>query len=384
MQYKIWKTANLKTLHFEKTEFGTICIFYLLLFDRYNYNKEDEEIYKEFLEIANDIIPNIVRISSGEAVATSFGTGIESSTKPQDLVPFLSDPECYANLLQFYDGICEWEEGSSKPVLHIVWANHMAYSISKFDLKARENVNIDTNLTSNNSGNSEAGETEPRKRLDRRRESDATKEDGSRHAAKSIGSNGDATKSKPRRPPSRRSSCQTAAEAITSDDSSSSANIKASKTDADNLDEKESAKSSKASSRDKEKLPLDLDLKDKKDVGNSEPETKATSDSGESAPALSLVSPASAKSDKLKSAGTETTKSDMADEDKEKTDSTKLKLILRSEKMVGMKELLVSRKLNTSAIKLQLTAQSQLSLKQSQPAADAAALGPPQKRVKRE
>lgn len=361
---------------------------FLLLFDRYNYNKEDEEIYKEFLEIANDIIPNIVRISSGEAVAsaafpTSLGTDIESSTKSQESVPFLSDPECYANLLQFYDGICEWEEGSSKPVLHIVWANHMTYSLSKFDLKARENVNIDTNLTSNNGGNSEGGESEPRKRLDRRRESDAAKDDGSnRHAAKSVGSNGDSTKSKPRRPPSRRSSSgQTAAEVIASDDSSSSANNKASKAaDSNNPDEKESAKSSKASPRDKEKLPSDLDLKDKKDVANSDLEAKSTSDPGDSA----LASPASAKSEKLKSAGTETTKLDVVNEDKEKTDGTKLKLTLRSEKMVGMKDLLVSRKLNTSAIKLQLTAQSQLSLKQSQPAADVVALGPPPKRVRRE
>ena len=28
---------------------------------RYNYHRDDEEIYKEFLEIANDSIPNIVK-----------------------------------------------------------------------------------------------------------------------------------------------------------------------------------------------------------------------------------------------------------------------------------------------------------------------------------
>lgn len=32
----------------------------LFLF-RYNYHRDDEEIYKEFLEIANDYIPNIVK-----------------------------------------------------------------------------------------------------------------------------------------------------------------------------------------------------------------------------------------------------------------------------------------------------------------------------------
>ncbi len=34
----------------------------------------------------------------------------------------LQDPECFAHLLRFYDGICKWEEGSPTPVLHVGWA----------------------------------------------------------------------------------------------------------------------------------------------------------------------------------------------------------------------------------------------------------------------
>ena len=46
-------------------------------------------------------------------------------------------------LLKFYDGICQWEEGSSTPVLHITWAKHFVYSMTKFDCHARENLDID-------------------------------------------------------------------------------------------------------------------------------------------------------------------------------------------------------------------------------------------------
>ena len=92
---------------------------------RYNYNREDEAIYKEFLEIANDKIPQITRLSDTD----------HSST-------LLQDKECYGMLLQFYDGICQWEEGSPTPVLHITWAKHLVYSLSKFQADARQTVDV--------------------------------------------------------------------------------------------------------------------------------------------------------------------------------------------------------------------------------------------------
>lgn len=91
----------------------------------YNYNREDEEIYKEFLEIDNDFIPQIVRT-------------VDKDKKGS----FLRDPECYADLLRFYDGICEWEEGSSTPVLHVGWATHLVFSLSKFDPRVRQSIDL--------------------------------------------------------------------------------------------------------------------------------------------------------------------------------------------------------------------------------------------------
>ncbi|KAK9870331.1 hypothetical protein WA026_006416 [Henosepilachna vigintioctopunctata] len=92
----------------------------------YNYSRDDEEIYKEFLEIANELIPHIMKVESSGFSANSI----------------LKKPECFANLLRFYDGICQWEEGSATPVLHIGWAKPLVNTISKFDSEVRAQVNI--------------------------------------------------------------------------------------------------------------------------------------------------------------------------------------------------------------------------------------------------
>ena len=95
---------------------------------RYNYSREDEEVYKEFLEIANDLIPYIVKTgSTGESrVAASV----------------LQDPECYSYVLRFYDGICKWEEDSATPILHITWAKHFIASVTKFAQEARHYIDV--------------------------------------------------------------------------------------------------------------------------------------------------------------------------------------------------------------------------------------------------
>lgn len=54
----------------------------------------------------------------------------------------LKDSECFAHLLRFYDGICQWEEGSCTPVLHIGWAKPLVNTISKFDAQVRRHVVI--------------------------------------------------------------------------------------------------------------------------------------------------------------------------------------------------------------------------------------------------
>lgn len=101
-------------------------LIYIFSFYRYNYSRDDEEIYKEFLEIANELIPHIMKVESSGFSANSI----------------LKKPECFANLLRFYDGICQWEEGSATPVLHIGWAKPLVNTISKFDADVRAQVNI--------------------------------------------------------------------------------------------------------------------------------------------------------------------------------------------------------------------------------------------------
>ena len=101
---------------------------------RYNYTREDEEVYKEFLEIATDLIPDMMKLVS------SNGVGFRLC---MERVPFLEDAECYAYLLRFYDGICLWEEGSNTPVLHITWAKQFTFSLAKFDPKVRGLIRVD-------------------------------------------------------------------------------------------------------------------------------------------------------------------------------------------------------------------------------------------------
>jgi len=101
----------------------------------YNYSREDEEIYKEFLEIANELIPFVMKVE---------GSGISARS-------ILKDSECFAHLLRFYDGICQWEEGSTTPVLHIGWAKPLVNTISKFDSQVRSHVAISCSQMMDNS-----------------------------------------------------------------------------------------------------------------------------------------------------------------------------------------------------------------------------------------
>ena len=98
----------------------------------YNYNREDEEVYKEFLEIANERIPHMVRVAGGE----TGGGGVKAG------VPLLSDPASYALLLHFFDGICLWEEDSRTPVLHIGWAKNLVFALGKFHGPARQRARV--------------------------------------------------------------------------------------------------------------------------------------------------------------------------------------------------------------------------------------------------
>ncbi|XP_053908464.1 menin [Cuculus canorus] len=101
----------------------------------YNYCREDEEIYKEFFEVANDVIPTLLKEAANaepHGDAPQAGGGL----------PALQDPECFAHLLRFYDGICKWEEGSPTPVLHVGWATFLVQSLGRFDGQVRQKVTL--------------------------------------------------------------------------------------------------------------------------------------------------------------------------------------------------------------------------------------------------
>lgn len=114
----------------------------------YNYFREDEEIYKEFFDIANDVIPNLLKETAAAAESSGEGgeegEGAEKEPKQAAALSALQDSECFAHLLRFYDGICKWEEGSPTPVLHVGWATYLVQSLSRFDAQVRQKVSIIT------------------------------------------------------------------------------------------------------------------------------------------------------------------------------------------------------------------------------------------------
>ncbi|XP_014443801.1 menin [Tupaia chinensis] len=107
----------------------------------YNYCREDEEIYKEFFEVANDVIPNLLKEAASLLEAGEERPG-EQTQGTQSQGSALQDPECFAHLLRFYDGICKWEEGSPTPVLHVGWATFLVQSLGRFEGQVRQKVRI--------------------------------------------------------------------------------------------------------------------------------------------------------------------------------------------------------------------------------------------------
>uniref|UniRef100_A0A2K5EL45 Menin n=1 Tax=Aotus nancymaae TaxID=37293 RepID=A0A2K5EL45_AOTNA len=107
----------------------------------YNYCREDEEIHKEFFEVASDVIPSLLKEAASLLEAGVERPGEQSqSTESQDSA--LQDPECFAHLLRFYDRICKWVEGSPTPVLHVGWVTFLVQSLGRFEGQVRQKVHI--------------------------------------------------------------------------------------------------------------------------------------------------------------------------------------------------------------------------------------------------
>ncbi|XP_068117637.1 menin [Hyperolius riggenbachi] len=115
----------------------------------YNYCREDEEIYKDLFDIANDLIPNLLKEEASSNSQTSCA---------------LQDATSFANLLRFYDGICKWEEDSPTPVLHVGWATFLVQSLGRFDAQVRQQVVLINSDPANEDDDSE----EVRRRAPRR------------------------------------------------------------------------------------------------------------------------------------------------------------------------------------------------------------------------
>ena len=91
-------------------------------------------------------MPYIVKVASdGYLIGSSHHTAVKNLS-PEEAgatqVPFLKDRENYELLLRFYDGLCLWEEGSQLPVLHITWAKHFLSCVSKFDKSMRGSIQV--------------------------------------------------------------------------------------------------------------------------------------------------------------------------------------------------------------------------------------------------
>lgn len=261
----------------------------------YNYFREDEEIYKEFFDIANDVIPTLLKEAAAESTGEG-GEGGEGADKehPKHATDLsaLQDPECFAHLLRFYDGICKWEEGSPTPVLHVGWATYLVQSLSRFDAQVRQKVSIVTK--------------EPESQDDDDQSSDDPRE-GRRRGPRRESKLEEQSSPPPPPPAAPTSPTQSAATAATT------------------AQPKKVGEGRRRSSQ---------------GLRTGDVEGKPKSPSPDSAPSLSSQqqqSPPSPASGPV--------------------------VIFQSEKMKGMKGLLCAAKVNSSAIKLQLTAQSQVQMK---------------------
>lgn len=254
---------------------------------------------RSFFDIANDVIPTLLKETA--AAAESGGEGTEGAEKdqPRQAAAFsaLQDPECFAHLLCFYDGICKWEEGSPTPVLHVGWATYLVQSLSRFDAQIRQKVAIITKEAEPQEDDDQSSD-DPRegRRRGPRRESKPEEQAGTSPPA---GPTLTAPPAQPTQPGQPGQPGQPKKVGGDGGRRRSSAGARGKETD-----------------------------------GKNEPPSPS--------PTPTSPQPVAASSGPV--------------------------VTFHSEKMKGMKELLSAAKINSSAIKLQLTAQSQVQMKRQKPA----------------
>ena len=118
------------------------------------------------MDIANELLPNIVKAVS---------------LNPNDRVQLniLHNPEVYADILRFYDGICEWEEGSSTPVLHVGWAQNLTFSLNKFDPRTRAKIDVGRDEDSDDDSDKDSNDENDNQNGKLSKEKECTEKSGS-------------------------------------------------------------------------------------------------------------------------------------------------------------------------------------------------------------
>lgn len=251
--------------------------------DRYDYSaRDDYEIHKELHEIASELIPHMMRSDSC----------------------LLRQPQSFAYLLRFYDGICQWEEGANTQVMHEGWSKPCVTAISKFDASVRTQVIIECYTDAKQKEETaQKRETSPEETLNNNNNYCKTKERG--NAARDL------IKSLESKVPSNSASTHPSIQALTA------------------------ACSEKILNR-------DYLLQ-----GDGEPFVAPPDDASlPPAPSTSTSQESSVEPEHVE---TET-----------ETENKRPRIILYSQKMKGLRDLLLAEKLNTQAISLHLTALSQV------------------------
>ncbi|XP_065058115.1 menin-like isoform X2 [Rhopilema esculentum] len=95
---------------------------------RYTHSREDEELYKEFSEIANTFFPEIVKYCRNLKTKSN-------SDAPES--EYFASEENLTNIIKFFDGICLWEEGGSTTVVHAEWAKNFLKLLNSFSFEIR-------------------------------------------------------------------------------------------------------------------------------------------------------------------------------------------------------------------------------------------------------
>lgn len=338
-------------------------------------------------------------------------------------VRLLQDPEFCALFFKFYDGICEWEEGSSTPVLHITWATHMLTSLSKFDPNTRALVQL-LDYVDESPAVDVQDAADPKDNL---------QSDKNGNCAKDLEAlRGKRAQRKPGRPPKRASSLKTTAieevklngknngEEKGTDEGKDKEAATAESVENKNNNQEEEREEDHIQSTIKELISrvgvtshaLDPDptivalghacgesilnpdyllgkgepFAAKADVGDNNSENAVGSTySNRDAAAVLLDASADAKF-KSDSESMDASPRQNAETESLGCGSQKMAtLFLHSTKMKEMKYLLTAKKLNANAIKLHLTAQSQVIVKHSRTGADASyGYGKPIKRLRRD